>query len=73
MYGVCVCVCVCSRLFSSSMVLLTLYDDDYVTAMPELYTNDPRQFHVRVPCRKIFARNHKCSSPATVVFRVRGS
>jgi len=49
-----------------------VYDDEYVTALPELYSNNPRQFHMDIPCRKMFSRNHQCSNPATLVFRVRG-
>ena len=51
-------------------VLATL-DREYMAGVAELYTNEPRQFHVRVPCHSRFNRSHHCSSPATIVFRVR--
>ena len=29
-----------------------------------------KQFHVSVPCRRRFNRNHRCTGPANLVFRV---
>lgn len=42
-------------------------DSEYITGIPDLYSNQPRQFHVSVPCHKAVA----CTGPATIVFRVR--
>ncbi len=61
-----------SRSFTSRVGTLSLLDEEYCAGIAELYTNEPRQFHVRVPCRSRFNRSHVCSQPATIVFRVRG-
>ena len=59
-----------SRTFSVKRSVLTTLDEEYMQGVSELYSNEPRQFHVRVPCHSRFNRSHQCSSPATIVFRV---
>ena len=49
-------------------VLVTL-DTQYMDGLPVLYSNQPRQFMVSVPCKRSSSR---CAGPATIVFRVRG-
>ena len=54
------------------MDALVTLDTAYESGVPQLYTNEPRQFHVRVPCRPgRFSSAHQCDDPATIVFRVR--
>ncbi|CAI8058549.1 Ectopic P granules protein 5 homolog, partial [Geodia barretti] len=46
-------------------VLVTL-DTQYMDGLPVLYSNQPRQFMVSVPCKRSSSR---CAGPATIVFR----
>ncbi|XP_019856290.1 PREDICTED: ectopic P granules protein 5 homolog [Amphimedon queenslandica] len=46
----------------NSMVAL---DSEYMSGIPDLYSNQPRQFHVSIPCHKKAA----CTGSATIVFR----
>ena len=55
------------RLFSEHMSTLAALDAEYTTGIPDLYSNQPRQFHISVPCHK----KSICAGPATIVFRVR--
>ena len=61
-----------TRSFCTKVDALTTLDDAYKSAVPRLYTNEPRQFHVRVPCRpgRFSSKAHQCTGPATIVFRV---
>ena len=65
-----VCVTVVIRIFVEKLNNLSALDTEYSSGIPELYANIDRQFHVNVPCRSKFGRNHECTGPATVVFRV---
>ena len=60
----------CIRIFVEKLNNLSALDTEYSSGVPELYANIDRQFHVNVPCRSKFGRNHECTGPATVVFRV---
>ena len=61
------CNVVSNRLFSERVSTMVALDTEYATGVPDLYTNQPRQFHVSVPCHK----KAVCAGPATIVFRVR--
>ena len=63
------CLLFSSRTFSVKKSVLSTLDREYMLGVAD--TNEPRQFHVRVPCHSRFNRSHHCSSPATIVFRVR--
>ena len=52
------------------MNTLAALDSEYMTGVADLYSNQPRQFHVSVPCTSKFNRHHVCGGPATIVFRV---
>jgi hypothetical protein len=53
-------------------VLVTL-DTQYMDGLPVLYSNQPRQFMVSIPCKASRMRSSsRCAGPATIVFRVRG-
>ena len=58
------------RSYCSKHAMLAALDTQYMDGMPELYSNEPRQFHVPVPCHSRFNRSHRCAQPATVVFKV---
>lgn len=58
-----------ARIFCGKSTALLELDSEYMAGVPEQYTNDPRQFHVRVPCHSRFNRSHHCATPATIVFR----
>ena len=59
------------RSYCSKLSTLATLDDQYMEGLPNLYSNEPRQFHVRVPCHSRFNRSRVCQGPATIVFRVR--
>ena len=52
------------------MNTLGALDAEYMSGIPDLYSNQRRQFHVSVPCHSKFNRSHVCLGPATIVFRV---
>ena len=61
------------RSYVSNGSHLAALDSEYITAVPELYSNPPRQFHVQVACRQAQNRAYLCTGPATLIFRVSGS
>ena len=60
------------RSFIAKCDLLTSLDGEYITAVPELYSNPPRQFQVQVACRQAQNRAYLCTGPANLFIRVCG-
>jgi hypothetical protein len=58
-----------ARSFFEKINNLCALDSEYLSVIPGLYSNEPRQFHVTVPCHSKISRNRVCSGPATIVFR----
>ena len=63
-------MCILHRSFITNANLLASLDNEYITAVPELYSNPTRQFHVQVACHRAQQRGHICIGPATLIFRV---
>eukprot|EP00731_Ephydatia_muelleri_P017652 Em0010g750a len=57
--------------FIAKCDLLTSLDGEYITAVPELYSNPPRQFQVQVACRQAQNRAYLCTGPANLFIRCR--
>ena len=61
----------CPSSHSTKANALVTLDTQYMDGLPDLYSNQPRQFVVKVPCKgSRMSSSFRCAGPATIVFRV---